>query len=157
MPAAEIQSRALRKIWSAAENLSDSGTTRHSVRLLCQLFDEYAWRSCAKSKRQRDNELLTGQLKQCWLESGGIYGYRKLHRDLRDLGEQCDINRVHRLMQRAGLRAQVSYRKPRAPSCEQHVVTPNRLERQFDPLAPNTAWVTDITYIKTHGGFSFNC
>lgn len=49
--------------------------------------------------------------------------------DLRDLGEQCGINRVHRLMQRAGLRAQVGYRKPRAPSGEQHVVTPNRLER----------------------------
>ncbi|MGY5845707.1 IS3 family transposase, partial [Vibrio cincinnatiensis] len=93
--------------------------------------------------------------KQCWLESGGVYGYRKLHRDLRDLGEQCGINRVHRLMQRAGLRAQVGYRKPRAPSGEQHVVTPNRLERQFDPLAPNTAWVTDITYIKTHEGWLY--
>ncbi|EKO3907126.1 IS3 family transposase [Vibrio fluvialis] len=132
----------------------------HSVRHLCQLFDVhpsgyYAWRSCAKSKRQLDNERLTGQLKQCWLESGGVYGYRKLHRDLRDLGEQYGINRVHRLMQRAGLRAQVGYRKPRAPSGEQHVVTPNRLERQFDPLAPNTAWVTDITYIKTHEGWLY--
>ncbi len=130
------------------------------MRHLCQLFDVhpsgyYAWRSCAKSKRQLDNERLTGQLKQCWLESGGVYGYRKLHRDLRDLGEQCGINRVHRLMQRAGLRAQVGYRKPRAPSGEQHVVTPNRLERQFDPLAPNTAWVTDITYIKTHEGWLY--
>ncbi|EID4390600.1 TPA: IS3 family transposase [Vibrio vulnificus] len=101
----------------------------HSVRQLCQLFDVhpsgyYAWRSCAKSKRQRDNERLTGQLKQCWLESGGVYGYRKLHRDLRDIGEQ-------------------------------HVVTPNRLERQFDLLAPNTAWVTDITYIKTHEGWLY--
>ncbi|NCC20746.1 IS3 family transposase [Candidatus Saccharibacteria bacterium] len=132
----------------------------HSVRQLCQLFDVhpsgyYAWRSCAKSKRQRDNERLTGQLKQCWLESGGVYGYRKLHRDLRDLGEQCGINRVHRLMQRAGLRAQVGYRKPRARSGEQHVVTPNRLERQFNPLAPNKAWVTDITYIKTHEGWLY--
>lgn len=99
------------------------------MRQLCQLFDVhpsgyYAWRSCAKSKRQRDNERLTGQLKQCWLESGGVYGYRKLHRDLRDIGEQ-------------------------------HVVTPNRLERQFDLLAPNTAWVTDITYIKTHEGWLY--
>ncbi len=60
------------------------------------------------SKRQRDNERLTGQLKQCWLESGGVYGYRKLHGDLRDLGEQCGMNRVHRLMRRAGLRAQIA-------------------------------------------------
>lgn len=55
-------------------------------------------------------------------------------------------------MQRAGLRAQVGYRKPRAPSGEQHVVTPNRLERQCYPLGTNKAWVTDITYIKTHEG-----
>ena len=58
-------------------------------------------------------------------------------------------------MQRAGLRAQVGYHKPRAPSGEQHVVTPNRLERQFDPLSPNKAWVTDITYIKTHEGWLY--
>ena len=128
------------------------------MRQLCQLFDVhpsgyYAWRNSPKSKLQRDNERLTGQLKQCWLESGGVYGYRKIHRDLRDIGEQCGINRVHRLMQRAGLRAQVGYRKPRARGGEQHVVTPNRLERQFNPLAPNKAWVTDITYIKTHEGW----
>lgn len=108
------------------------------------------------SKRQRDNERLTGLLKQCWLESGAVYGYRKLYRDLRDLGEQCGINRVHCLMRRAGLRAQVGYRKPRARSGEQHVVTPNRLKRQFNPLAPNNAWVTDITYIKTHEGWRYN-
>lgn len=130
------------------------------MRQLCQLFDVhpsgyYAWRRCAKSKRQRDNEQLTGILKQYWLEYGGVYGYRKPHRDLRDLGEQCGINRVHRLMQRVGLLAQVGYRKPRARIGEQHGVTPNRLERQFNPLAPNTAWVTDITYIKTHEGWLY--
>lgn len=108
------------------------------MRQLCQLFDVhpsgyYAWRLSPKSKRQKDNERLTGQLKQSWLESGGVYGYRKIHRDMRDIGEQRGINRVHRLMQRAGLRAQVGYRKSRARGGEQHVVTPNRLERQFNP------------------------
>ncbi|MBL7668497.1 transposase (plasmid) [Moraxella osloensis] len=33
-----------------------------------------------------------------WLESGGVYGYRKIHYDLKDIGEGCGINRVHRLM-----------------------------------------------------------
>ena len=41
-----------------------------------------------------------------------IYGYRKIHCDLRDVGEQCGQNRVYRLMRAAGLRAQVGYRRP---------------------------------------------
>lgn len=74
---------------------------------------------------------------------------------MRDIGEQCWINRVHRLEQRAGIRAQVGYRKPRARGGEQHVVMPNRLERKFNPSAPNMAWVADITYIKTHEGWLY--
>lgn len=35
------------------------------------------------------------------------------------------------------------------------MVTPNRLEQQFNPLAPNQTWVTDITYIKTHEGWLY--
>lgn len=31
----------------------------------------------------------------------------------------------------------------------------NTLDRQFDVDAPDTAWVTDITYIKTYGGFAY--
>lgn len=34
------------------------------------------------------------------------------------------------------------------------VVVDNTLNRQFDVDAPDTAWVTDITYIKTMDGFA---
>lgn len=84
-----------------------------------------------------------------------MYGYRKIHRDLRDIGERCGINRVHRLMKLAGLKALVGYRKPRAKSGQAHVITPNVLDRQFDPVRPDQAWVTDITYIKTHEGWLY--
>jgi putative transposase len=127
---------------------------------LCRLFDVhpsgyYAWLKNPKSDRQREDERLTGLIKQFWLESGCVYGYRKIHHDLRDTGENCGVNRVHRLMKHAGLQAQVGYRKPRARNGEQHVVTPNVLARQFDPTQPNQAWVTDITYIKTHEGWLY--
>lgn len=36
-----------------------------------------------------DDQRLLGLLKQAWLESGGVYGYRKLTLDMRDLGESC--------------------------------------------------------------------
>lgn len=59
-------------------------------------------------------------------------------------------------MRLAGIKAQVGYRKPRQyGGGKQHIVTPNILDRQFDPVMPNQAWVTDITYIKTHEGWLY--
>ena len=94
-------------------------------------------------------------IKQFWLESGGVYGYRKIHSDLQDIGEACGPNPVHRLMKTEGLRAQVGYRKPRHRGGEAHVVVPNKLQRQFDPVGPDMAWVTDITHIRTHEGWLY--
>ena len=135
-------------------------SSKLSARALCHLFDVhpsgyYAWCNQPKSERTSQDERLTGLIKQFWLESGGVYGYRKVHSDLRDHGERCGPNRVHRLMRQAGLRAQVGYRKPRHKSGEAHVVVPNRLQRQFKPEAPDQAWVTDITYIRTHEGWLY--
>lgn len=36
-------------------------------------------------------------IKYAWLESGGVYGYRKITHDLHDLGESCGKHRVYRL------------------------------------------------------------
>lgn len=56
------------------------------------------------------------------------------------------VDRVWRLMKRAGIKAQVGYRSPRTRKGEVSIVTPNRLQRQFNPKAPDERWVTDITY-----------
>lgn len=81
--------------------------------------------------------------------------YRKIHLDLRDTGQQCGVNRVWRLMKRAGIKAQVGYRSPRARKGEDSIVAPDRLQRQFNPDAPDERWVTDITYIRTHEGWLY--
>lgn len=115
----------------------------------------YAWNKLPHSKRAKANQRLTGLIKQFWLESGGVYGYRKVHSDLRDIGEKCGVNRVYRLMRDEGLKAQVGYRKPRHRSGENHIVVPNRLQRQFNPESPDQSWVTDITHIRTHEGWLY--
>ena len=107
------------------------------------------------SQRHQADLRLTGQIKQFWLESGCVYGYRKIHLDLRDSGQQCGVNRVWRLMKRVGIKAQVGYRSPRARKGEASIVSPNRLQRQFNPDAPDKRWVTDITYIRTHEGWLY--
>ncbi|WMY38079.1 IS3 family transposase (plasmid) [Citrobacter freundii] len=130
------------------------------VRLLCRVLDVhpsgfYAWFKQPYSQRHQIDLRLTGQIKQFWLESGCVYGYRKIHLDLRDSGQQCGVNRVWRLMNRAGIKAQVGYRSPRAHKGEVSIVSPNRLQRQFNPDAPDERWVTDITYIRTHEGWLY--
>ncbi len=35
------------------------------------------------------------------------------------------------------------------------MVAPNVLEQQFSVEMPNQAWVTDITYIRTHEGWLY--
>jgi len=67
----------------------------------------YAWKAEPASPRRKDDLRLQGLIKQSWLESGGVYGYRKIAHDLRDLGEHCGKHRVYRLMKQEGLRAQV--------------------------------------------------
>ncbi|MES1555547.1 IS3 family transposase [Escherichia coli] len=130
------------------------------VRLLCRVLDVhpsgfYAWLQQPHSQRHQADLRLTGQIKQFWLESGCVYGYLKIHLDLRDSGQQCGVNRVWRLMKRVGIKAQVGYRSPRARKGEASIVSPNRLQRQFNPDAPDKRWVTDITYIRTHEGWLY--
>ncbi|MHA0519026.1 IS3 family transposase [Citrobacter portucalensis] len=130
------------------------------VRLLCRVLDVhpsgfYAWFKQPYSQRHQVDLRLTGQIKQFWLESGCVYGYRKIHLDLRNSGQQCGVNRVWRLMNRAGIKAQVGYRSPRARKGEASIVSPNRLQRQFNPDAPDKRWVTDITYIRTYEGWLY--
>ncbi|EAT6372230.1 IS3 family transposase [Salmonella enterica] len=130
------------------------------VRLLCRVLNVhpsgfYSWLQQPHSQRHQADLRLAGQIKQFWLESGCVYGYRKIHLDLRDSGQQCGVNRVWRLMKRVGIKAQVGYRSPRARKGEVSIVSPNSLQRQFNPDAPDERWVTDITYIRTHEGWLY--
>ena len=137
-----------------------TNSTVWPVRWLCRLLEVhpsgyYAWQKHPRSAGTIVNQRLTGLIKQFWLQSGGVYGYRKIHCDLRDIGEQCGENRVYRLMRAAGLRAQVGYRRPRHLSGPASVLAPNRLQRKFEVANPNDTWVTDITHIRTHQGWLY--
>lgn len=116
----------------------------------------YAWLAQPQSARELSDRRLLGKIKQAWLESGSVYGYRKVLRDMHELGEGCGKHRIYRLMRAEGLRAQVGYgRKPRPHGGTPSIVAPNLLNREFDVATPNTHWVTDITYIRTHEGWLY--
>ena len=116
----------------------------------------YAWLKNPLSKRAREDVRQTELIQKAWKESGKVYGYRKLHDDLLDQGETCCPNRVARLATLAGIRAQIGYkRRPGNYGGKPSLVVDNTLDRQFDVDAPDTVWVTDITYIRTLEGFAY--
>jgi len=134
---------------------------QYSVRRMCRVMQVhpsgyYAWKVEPTSASAQDDQRLTGLLKQAWLESGGVYGYRKLTLDMRDLGERCGKHRVARLLKLEGLRSQTGYRRrPGGRAGAPAVVAPNHLQREFLVTQPNRSWVTDITYIRTHEGWLY--
>jgi len=116
----------------------------------------YAWLKNPFSNRAQEDDRQTELIKAAWHDSGKVYGYRKLHDDLLDQGETCSPNRVARLSSLAGIKAQISYKRhPGSYGGKPSVVVDNTLDRQFDVAAPDTVWVTDITYIKTNEGFAY--
>ncbi|MFQ6595315.1 IS3 family transposase [Pseudomonas palleroniana] len=133
----------------------------YAIRRLCLTLKVhpsgyYAWLSEPKSARAKDDQRLLGLIKHSWLESGGVYGYRKIHDDLREVGESCGRHRVARLMRIKGLRSQTGYRRrPGKYGGKPAVASPNLLKRQFDVREPNKVWVTDITYIRTYEGWLY--
>lgn len=71
------------------------------IRRMCKVLQVhpigfYAWRDSPRSAHAVDDRRLLGLIKQSWLESGTVYGYRKIAVDLRDLGESCGKHRVWR-------------------------------------------------------------
>lgn len=103
-----------------------------------------------------EDKRLLGHIRHSWLESGSVYGYRKVTDDLRDLGEICSERRVYRLMRYEKLRSQTGYhRRPGKRGGSIADIAPNHLQQQFTVEAPNRVWVTDITYIRTHEGWLF--
>lgn len=131
------------------------------VRPMCRILKVhhsgfYAWLKDPVSKKTKDDNRLIGLLKEAWLESGQVYGYRKLHDDMRSLGESCSPNKIARLTSLASIKAQIGYkRKAGFYGGKPAVVAPNHLARAFDVEVQDQVWVTDITYIKTHEGWLY--
>ncbi|MEH6999305.1 MAG: IS3 family transposase [Limnobacter sp.] len=72
----------------------------------------YACQANPESNRQKQDTKFLDLIKQSWLESGSIYGYRKMADDLRDIGAKCDERRVYKLMKQAKLASQRGYTLP---------------------------------------------
>jgi len=116
----------------------------------------YAWLKQPFSPRAREDQRLAAKIKQFWLESGGVYGYRNITIDLKHDGELCGKNRVHRIMRSEDLSAVRGYRRhPGFKGGKRHPAAENILNRAFEVTQPDQVWVTDFTYIRTYEGWLY--
>ncbi len=115
----------------------------------------YAWLHNPVSARDKDNQRLLTLIRDSYSLSGGVYGYRRVHGDLNEIGENCGKNRVGRIMQLNRIKAVRGYKAPRRIAGRPSVVAPNRVQRQFTVVRANQIWVTDITYIRTRQGWLY--
>ncbi|MFI3037910.1 IS3 family transposase [Atlantibacter hermannii] len=115
----------------------------------------YAWLHNPVSARDKDNQRLLTLIRDSYSLSGGVYGYRRVHGDLNEIGETCGRNRVGRIMQLNRIKAVRGYKAPRRIAGRPSVVAPNRVQRQFTAVRANQVLVTDITYIRTWQGWLY--
>lgn len=95
-------------------------------------------------------------LKAAFAASGNTYGSRRLHRAMADRGLTLGRYRIRSLMRVCQLKP---VWKPKfihtTNSKHDMPVAENILNREFAPVQANSAWVADITYIRTRSGWLY--
>ena len=131
------------------------------VAMMCRVLEVsragfYAWRSRSEAVRVLEDRRLAVEVASIHAESRQRYGSPRVHAELRGRGRKTSRKRVAKLMRQQGLRARHKRRfRTTTDSAHEFPVAPNRLKRKFEVDAPNTAWVTDITYIWTQEGWLY--
>lgn len=131
-----------------------------SLVLMCRVLKVaragfYQWLHRPISERAKEDARLVEAIRHSYSASGGVYGANRVFGDLREAGETCGRNRVARLMQVNKIKAVRGYKAPRRIAGRPSIIAPNRLNREFTVEAPDQAWVTDITYIRTWQGWLY--
>lgn len=140
---------------------------RFGVEPICAVLSEagtkiapstyYAAKTRALSARAvRDAELVP-DIKTAHKANFGVYGARKIHTELIREGVQVARCTVERLMRAEGLRG-IPREKTRKTTFGEGAETErpeDKVKREFVATAPNQLWVADLTYVRTHAGWTY--
>lgn len=134
---------------------------RFGVEPICQVLQVapstyYAARCRPPSARQVRDEGLQVKLRHVHAEHFGVYGARKLWRQLRREGVPAARCTVERLMKQAGLAGAVRGKPKRTTITDKTTARPADLvQRHFEAPTTNRLWVADLTYVRTWSGFVY--
>jgi transposase InsO family protein len=117
----------------------------------------YAWRRREPSPRAQRRQQIGQAAGQSHRDSHGIYGYRRVHRDLvEDQEISCCRETVRRVMGELGLVGRHRRRFVKTTdSNHEEPIAADRLQRDFTATGPDQKWLADITYIRLVEGWLY--
>ena len=145
----------------SAEAFIDAEKADYPVTVLCKVSGispsrYYQLRKKTVGARAVEDANLEREIQEIYGEGRGNYGSPRVHDELLKRGFNLSRKRVIRLMNRLNLKAKTA-KKFKVTTDSRHTlpIAPNLLERDFSPPAPNRAWVSDITYLRTLTGWMY--
>jgi putative transposase len=139
----------------------DEHRDRFGVEPICAMLQVapstyYAAKRRPSSARTLSDAALKPELSRIHEANFGVYGARKLWRQLLREGIRVGRDRVARLMRELGIAGVVRGKPKRTTIPAALTERPGDLvERRFRAVAPNRLWVADLTYVRTWSGFCF--
>jgi putative transposase len=109
-----------------------------------------------QSARVRRDEELKPEVLGVFAENFGVYGVRKVWRQMKREGFDVARCTVQRLMRDLGLQGVIRGKPVRTTIADKAAPCPlDQVNRQFHAPAPNMLWVSDFTYVATWAGFVY--
>jgi transposase InsO family protein len=133
-----------------------------NVAKACELLEVsrsafYDWHQHRPSTRQMADEQLGERIQAVFDDSGGTYGWPRVHRELRRQGVHVRRARVARIMRQKGLIGRCRHRKTRTTVSDPEAAAADLIKRHFGPgtVELDRVYVGDITYISTWEGWLY--
>jgi transposase InsO family protein len=111
------------------------------------------------SPREAENKIIRTQILTIYTKAKKRFGPAKIRASLAaEYGIKISLNRVSRLMKSMQL-PKMSTIKPYKPASDtvQTASLVNKIKQNFNPVAPNMVWASDVTYVKAGGEWAYVC
>jgi transposase InsO family protein len=134
---------------------------RYSVTKMAKVFGVsrsgyYAWEMRGPSRREERDEDLKACIRQIFEKHRGRYGSPRVWEELKGMGFRVSRKRVERLMKEMCLKARQRRKRVKTTDSRHRLaVADNVLNREFRAACPGEKWVSDITYLRTKGGWLY--
>ncbi len=140
------------------QNRSKFPLVKMSKALGVSMSGFYTWKTAPLSQRETQKIALQESIREEYERHEGFVGSYTIANHLRDDEKFANISRsrVAREMKQIGLRSRI-HKKFVATTDSNHSepIAENLLDRQFNPNKPNTAWISDLTYIRVAGEWAY--
>jgi putative transposase len=139
----------------------DAYKDRFGVEPICRVLPiapstYYDARRRPRSARRRRDQELKAEIRRVHAEHFGVYGVRKVWRQLHREGIAVARCTVERLMGELDLEGVRRGKPRRTTMADAAAAQPADLvERNFSAARPNQLWVADLTYVATWSGFVY--